>query len=623
MSEEQKEQSETTIEKEDNSEQQGEEDIKSEGTNNHEEENNQSNIEDINENESAKQTVDEVIGIANNLTNGQTPNENIENQNENLNDEEETNQNENNEITNENNFQEEGEPDNNENIQIADDIQLHDENNLANNEAIINNFDNIGTKLQIGDEEEEKFIPISYQSSGYTPNLRNSQSFAIEHPIEFNNEDQGGTGVNPHRGAQSQRVGPPTEPNSSRNKVAPRPNSQRRKGKNTEIRVETIVDEDRPMSSCSSYSYTYSYSEVEEEITRPVRRRKTKEDYVPDYIKAQLELTREQQTQRSMSLSEADLAQLKKRALELQPIENYDDDVYSAVLDSLIEDRNVEASQENFKICEQLNRAIEHVHHCQVEQRKYNLQNESYNGMMDQLDEIQMQLSLFDNETKQLEDELLDQTNNQIDRVKSKHQEELDKIQDNWNKESKMRQYNRASPRLVFLRKQFKQLMRQCKFAEAEETKSIIQKLEVQERQKAEISMSTRFQEAVTKVENRQEEELRFYQTKQDIRIKKLRVDRAKLREAIINKQRKVEEMKDVINDPDKLWNYSMSQKKKNNQSPGATSRSGFDMTMSNNNANLSRLTSRDFTDREETTLALPPLKLKRNTKATASKTKK
>ena len=80
--------------------------------------------------------------------------------------------------------------------------------------------------------------------------------------------------------------------------------------------------------------------------------------------------------------------------------------------------------------------------------------------------------------------------------------------------------------------------------------------------------------------------------------------------------------MKDVINDPDKLWNYNMSQKKKNTSS-GATTRSGFESTMTmntNNNANLSRLTSRDFTDREETTLALPPLRLKRNTKATARK---
>lgn len=606
--EEQKDQSEVNNDNKENLEQ-SEGHLQQDELFNHEEEKNQSNNEDISVSDTVEQTVGGLMSFADKLTNDQETNEDIEN-------EEDTHEiNANIGIEGENNFnnEEEKNSENNEDIKVE---------NTDENEMVLNNFQNAGTKLQIGDDEEESNIKISYQNSGYSPNLRNSQSFAIEQPITIDGNVNTEAEINdPHRTSQSQRVGQPIEPSSSRNKVAPRPNSQKRAGnKKQPIRVETIVDDDRPMSSCSSYSYTYSYSEVEEEITRPVRHRRAKKDYVPDYIKAQLEQSRAQQTQQLMMLSDEELEKFKKKALDLQPLENLSDDVYSAVLNSLIEDRNVHASAEHFKECERLNHAIEHVNHCQMEQRKYNLQNESYQGMMDQLDDIEMQLTIFDAETKTLENDVIDQTNKQLNRVKEKHQKELDEIQDKWNEESKMRQYNRASPRLVFLRKQFKQLMRQCKFAEAEETKSLIQRLEIQEREKAEATMSTRFQDAVSKVEARQEEEVKFYQTKGDIRLKKLKVDRLKLREAITNKQKKVEEMRDVINDPDKLWNYNMSQKKKNQPSANSTTKSVFGTTMMQNNANLSRLTSRDFTDREETTLALPPLKLNRNTRRTAKK---
>ena len=391
-------------------------------------------------------------------------------------------------------------------------------------------------------------------------------------------------------------IAPPKEPATPNSNVAPRPISQRIPPKENPQNIQ------RPPSDFSSYSYTYSYSEFEEEVTRPVRNRKKKIDYYPKYLIKTLRA--QQQNQPSIEISDEELDMLKKRALNLQTLDDLADEVYQVIINSLIEDRNLYATQQNFKASQKYSVAIDHVSKCQLEQRKYNLQHESYNDMMDQMDGIKAQLQAFDNETNQMEADLRQKMESQIARIMENHEKELIDLQNKWNTENKMRQYNHASARLIFLRKQFKLYMRKCQFQEAEETKVMINRLEATEQDQAIKAIQARFDEAVAKVEAKQRDEIQFYRTRLDIRIKQLRQSRSKLREAITNRQRKVEQKGEIISDADKLWKYNQSQKAKNGSN---TQRSII------TEAAISRLTTRDLNEKEETTLSLPPLQLKRN----------
>ncbi|OHS99284.1 hypothetical protein TRFO_34319 [Tritrichomonas foetus] len=457
-------------------------------------------------------------------------------------------------------------------------------------------------------EQNEQDEPVAISETNENPENETQQEPTIqinEPPSENNNDDYQAAADDDAQDAPNEIslsqgtqpvVAPPIAP-ISKERVAPRPTSQRVPQPPAEPRIEE-GDEERPLSNCSSYSYTYSYSEIEEEIVRPIRKNQRRKNYIPKYLRN----TKREMTEQTIDVPDEEMEILKKRAMNFQTLDDLHDQVYVLLMNNLMEDRNTLAVQEDFKGSERLNKVIEHVSKCQLEQRKYNLQHESYNDMMDQMDEVKAQLQTFDNETNQLETDLRNKVNNQISRITLNHEKELSALQAQWNTESKMRQYNRASPRLVFLRKQFKQLMRQCKFSEAEETKAMIQKLEMAEQEAAIVLLQNNFDDAVAKVEARQREELQFYKTKADIRIKQLRANRNKLREALLNRQRKIEKMGEIISDVDRLWKYNQSQKGKN-----AVSQRG----MKTENT-ISRLTSRDFTEREDTTLSLPPLQLKR-----------
>lgn len=543
----------------------------------------------------------------------------------NNNQENETIDNENPEIENQNAINDEEIVNNNEIVEKSPEENLQDVNPLPvenENDQETQNFlqnENAGTSYQENNQNDEIDIPIQYQGQNYSPNLANSQSVAVEsRKDDPENPDFCDTDSSSRRNAQSQRIATPTEPIGQRNGSAPRPRSQRNKNaqqQSQNVRIENIDDEERPSSACSSYSYTYSYSETEEEITRPVKHRKKQlEDYIPNYLKEQLQSISALQTQRTAMVSDEDLENLKKKAKNFQNLENYPNEAYEVLLNSLMDERTEMAVRENFKECEKLNRVIEHVSHCYLEQRKYDLQTESYNQMMDQLDEVNAKLEQFDQESKEKEQKLEKATEQLLQQIQDDNDKKLNDIQDQWNQEGKMRQYNRASPRLVYLRKQFKGLMRQCKFQEAEDVKKMILALEKEEQEKAAASIQTRFQDAVQKAEIKQNEKLRLYQTRQETKLKQIRMERKRLREALENQLKKVEDQRAVINDPDKLWNYNKSQKKKD------TARS---VRAIQPDMNLSRLTSNAFTEREDTTLHLPKLTLKRNTRMTAASSRK
>lgn len=360
--------------------------------------------------------------------------------------------------------------------------------------------------------------------------------------------------------------------------------------------VIKTVDSERPPSGYSSYSYYYDYSDSENEQNnyrhqdnKKGRKKKKNKKVCPTYNPPVINVPQDE------------LSILKKKAMKLEPLEDLNDDVYESLILSLAEDRKKCAKSEDLAQSECLNKAINHVTECQLEQRKYVLQQETYSKYKDQMILIQKELQEFDEETAREEAKLRSQISFQRCSLQEQHERQIQMLQQQWNSDAKMKQYNHASPRLLFLRKQYQQLIQQCRFKEATEVKAQIAQIERKEENDAIKVMQHNFDESINQILKKQNEELQFFDARSKIQIKKYRQERKSERIPIEHKESKLKNMEGRINDPDRLWNRCQM-KRTVEISQGKI-----------RDAKVSaKLTAKDLGQKEETTIKLPKLKLRR-----------
>lgn len=366
--------------------------------------------------------------------------------------------------------------------------------------------------------------------------------------------------------------------------------------KNAKNMIKT-VDSERPPSGYSSYSYYYDYSDDDENENgyqqqqeyKKGRKKKKEKKVCPTYKPP------------VFNISQDELSVLKKKAMNLEPLEDIDDDRYEALNLLLAEERKKCAKSEDLEQSELLNKAIDHVTECQLEQRKYVLQQEAYAKYKDQMFVIQKELQDFDEETAKKEAKLRSDINFQRCSLQEQHERQIQNLQNQWNSKSKKKQYNHASPRLLFLRKQYQQLIQQCRFKEATVVKMQISQMERKEENEAIKVMQHNFDENINQVLNKQREELQFFDARAKIQIKKFRQERMNLRIPIEHKESKIKNMEGKINDPDRLWNCSQMKR-----------------TMEISQGKLrdakvsAKLAAKDLDQKEETTIKLPQLKLRK-----------
>ncbi|OHS99919.1 hypothetical protein TRFO_33562 [Tritrichomonas foetus] len=412
------------------------------------------------------------------------------------------------------------------------------------------------------------------------------------------------------------------------------PKKQRNESKRDDL---ITIDSERPPSGYSAYSYSYEYSESEDhtnEVTENNQENnqnnvlesnfdeKVDKLFNPDgrkhhrrrrnnnnnqNVKNKSSKSSRFEKEPPVDVPQDEMSVLKAKAMNLEPLEDLDDEIYEALIRSLAEDRKEQAMNDNFEESERLNSAIEHVSASQLDQRKFKLQQEAYDDYCVQMDRVQNELQQFDEESQRLELDLKAKLDTQQQRIEAAHEKELDNHSDQWTSDAKKKQYNHASSRLLFLRKQFQQLIIQCRFKEAAEVKAEINKVEAYEQREALKVMQHNFDESLKKIETRHAEELQFFRTRADIQLKQLRQNRAKLRIALQNKESKLKRIEDRIRDADKLWNYTQMQRIEE-----------VSAGKSRDAKVTSKLSPREFGRKEETTIALPPLNLRRGPPKTA-----
>jgi hypothetical protein len=298
--------------------------------------------------------------------------------------------------------------------------------------------------------------------------------------------------------------------------------------------------------------------------------------------------------------------ELHNRAVAEDNIDGLPDPVYDELRDLLVEERRQKVSAHKLLESEVLTTAIKLVDETQLYERKMKLQEDAYGNYDKQVAQVNEEMWVFDEKTRRMEFDLVRKLDVQRKRLLESHDYGLDDHEARWTADAKVRQYSHASTRLVFLRGQFKWLMTQCRFKEAEDVRRIIERTEQAEQELAFTCMQRDYEESLAKVKVKQQGELDFFNTHAEIQLKQLRQARAMERVTLVNKQRKVDEYERRISDPDKLWNQHQAARvnelvaKRGSRSPTGmiTKMSRADITVR--------------TEKEENIISLPPLNLRR-----------
>lgn len=271
----------------------------------------------------------------------------------------------------------------------------------------------------------------------------------------------------------------------------------------------------------------------------------------------------------------------------------------------LVEERNAKAAENNFKESQRYQKAVSSLTDQQMKRKKASAQKEVLDQIESELKGKRDELAAFDKETEDQIKKFKEDKDAQRRRLEETHQEQLDKHAAEWTADKKVRQYNRASHGLINLRKQFKLLVQQCRFADASDVKAIIDRTEAGEKAVAHAQMQHDFDESLRKLEAKQEGEREFLETNAVVQLAQLEQKRARLRVALVNKLRKVEAQAERAQDQDKVWNSLQMQRLEqvSNAQPRSANASATTTT---------KVTISTGSTREDATISLPPLNVKR-----------
>jgi hypothetical protein len=316
---------------------------------------------------------------------------------------------------------------------------------------------------------------------------------------------------------------------------------------------------------------------------------------------------RARQIERQRDEDPGDLTALRRMALDYEPIDGYEDCVYDGLRLLLVNERRVSVANHQLLESERLTNAIKFVDESQLYTQKMALQMEAYANFDQQVAQLQAEVRDFDQATQEMEDALVRQQELRRQRLRRVQDFAIEDHERRWTDEAKTRQYNHASTRLVFLRGQFKLLMTQCRFREAEDVRLIIEKTEQAEQAMSFACLQRDYDESLAKIQAKQKGEVEFFEAQAEIQKRQLRQARQGLRATYAKKERKVVEYEKRIADVDKLWNQR--QTARINDIASGTSRPAMSGTITK----MSRADITVRSEKEENLIALPPLRLKRS----------
>lgn len=340
--------------------------------------------------------------------------------------------------------------------------------------------------------------------------------------------------------------------------------------------VQKVENNNDLMFFTSNKSYM-SNSRFERDDTAVIEEPKTIRSTARKTAKTSQKVKRKQSQENQHAIR---MEQLKQYAINFyhldDPSINITDDEYDELIQILNKERKKHISERNFVEGDKMNKVINTVVQDHEKKKKKELQRQEYNKYVTQHENFLNSLKKFDEETEEILNQIEKKNKELIEDLQKKHDDELTEHYTKWMSESKIRQYNHASQRLLNHRKTVELLLNQCRFNEAKELQATIEQIEKEEEKVAAAQMQHDYEESLKTLNERQENEEKFLKQKCEMKINQTQQRRKIERMTFMNKEKKFIKMKEQVSSPDKLWNamqsqrinqiYKVSMKKVNNQ---------------------------------------------------------
>lgn len=261
------------------------------------------------------------------------------------------------------------------------------------------------------------------------------------------------------------------------------------------------------------------------------------------------------QTQQRTYTMTPELENLKKQAIEQEPLEVDDNAVIEDLLLLLSEERRQLAAQHDFKESQRRNEAIGYVMECQSWLQKLEAQKASMDDVQQRQEELEKQLEDFDVESREIRHKTKKKLRRKRDKLIKQHDVQIQELEEFWSSEEKIRLYNKSSNTLICLRRQLALLLQQCRFEDAADVQKQIDERQKLEENQNHAQMQQEFNEVFNKMKSRQADDLAYFDQNAEMELKKLYKRREKLRQALVNREKKIQDKSDTAQDVDKLWN--------------------------------------------------------------------
>lgn len=258
---------------------------------------------------------------------------------------------------------------------------------------------------------------------------------------------------------------------------------------------------------------------------------------------------------RSIRPVDEDDEELVERILNGDDLSEIGTETYARLIEKLKLERDQLIAANKVKESEVVNTKYLRIQQIQFEEMKNKLRNQQIEKVTSRLEQATEDYTNLKKTIKVLDSEMIDDMNSQIQSLKDRQKEEVNKLREEWKSDSKLRQYNRASARLRNLRTQQRILLNAHKYEEMRLVKKEADNLEKIETKDKQFGLMSGFREALEKLEQKHNIELETLQVAQQTRWESY----SDARKFDLNvKKKRIHKLKDALKDAqnaEKVWN--------------------------------------------------------------------
>ena len=256
------------------------------------------------------------------------------------------------------------------------------------------------------------------------------------------------------------------------------------------------------------------------------------------------------------------IKQLKIKALKKEKLGKLSESDYMDLLFFLEVDHRKMIEKRNTKKILKYQNAIEYVRNYYNTMRKNEIFEGKVKALQEQRQNIEREIKAFDIKSELMEIELTKLQEEDRKQKKEKFKEEMQKVEEEWNSQGKLKNYNRPSNILLSMKAQRDNLVQQNRFNDA----ALLQ-TSIEQQQNQEVKMSYElfqrdYDEFTRKKKIKFDEDMEMFEDECQLETKKLKKDREKEKSILLVKLRKIEaEENFLMSDKNKTCNTGIRRK--------------------------------------------------------------